>query len=67
MRHGTACALLANVNRNADAKPEPYKPDDFVYWTLRKTVEAEPIQINDPVAQSNLIKAALFGIAPQKK
>ncbi len=65
MRHGIACALLANVNRNADNKPEPYKPNDFVSWTKKETSEPEPVQLADPVAQSDLIRAAVFGIAPK--
>jgi hypothetical protein len=65
MRHGVATALLANVNRNAEARPEPYKPEDFVYWTKREAVETEPVQLVDPVAHSNLLRAALFGIAPR--
>ena len=65
MRHGVASALLANVNRNAENKPEPYKPDDFVYWTKREVAEVEPVQLKDKVAHSNLIRAALFGIAPK--
>ena len=65
MRHGTACALLANVNRNAEARPQAYKPDDFVPWVKREVVEVEPVQLPDKVAHSNLLRAALFGIAPK--
>ena len=65
MRHGVATALLANVNRNPQIRPEPYKPEDFVHWTQREVIEPEPVQLDDPVAHSNLIRAALFGIAPQ--
>ena len=65
MRHGTASALLANINRNAEARPEPYKPEDFVPWTKREAVEEVPVALVDPVAHSNLMRAALFGIAPK--
>lgn len=65
MRHGTVCALLANVNRNAEQRPEPYKPADFVPWAKPEVVEDEPIEMMDPVAHSNLIRAALFGIKPK--
>jgi len=65
LRHGVATALLANVNRNTESRPEPYHPDDFVYWGRREVAAPEPVQLNDPVAQSNLIRAALFGIAPK--
>lgn len=65
MRHGVATALLANVNRNPQAKPESYKPEDFVHWTRREVEETEPVQLTDPVAHSNLLRAALFGMAPK--
>ncbi len=65
MRHGVATALLANVNRNAENRPEPYKPEDFVYWTKREVVEVAPVQLPDKVAHSNLLRAALFGMAPK--
>jgi len=65
MRHGTASALLANINRNAESRPEPYKPEDFVPWVKREAVEVEPVELLDPVAHSNLLRAALFGIAPK--
>ncbi len=67
LRHGTACALLANVNRNPDAKPDPYEPKEFIYWTADSApVDQPPVELADPVDQSNLLRAALFGIAPKK-
>jgi hypothetical protein len=66
LRHGTACALLANVNRHAESRPEPYRPDDFIYWAPGETEpDPEPVALLDPVAQSNLLRAALFGLAPK--
>lgn len=66
MRHGTACALLANVNRHAESRPEPYKPEDFVHWVAKPDqADPEPVVLDDPVAHSNLLRAALFGIAPK--
>jgi hypothetical protein len=66
LRHGTACALLANTNRDRETRPEPFAPADFIHWgdAAGQHIEAEPVLLDDPVAQSNLIKAQLFGIAP---
>lgn len=68
-RHGTATALLANVNRNAESRPEPYRPDDFITWRSDEAApeDLEPAPIEDPVAHSDLIRAAIFGIAPKQK
>jgi len=65
MRHGVATALLANAHRNAENRPDPYKPEDFVPWSRREAAEKEPVELDDPVAHSNLMRAALFGIAPK--
>lgn len=67
MRHGTAAALLANVNRNGKEKPEPYRAADFIQWgeLCEAEPEAEPTLLDDPVAQSNLIRAAMFGMPPR--
>ena len=64
LRHGVAVSVLANVNRSAEARPEPYRAEDFIYWRDFVPVEeAEPVLLDDPVAQSNLMRAALFGQA----
>lgn len=68
LRHGTACALVANINRNAEHRPEPYEPGDFIHWVNDEAAAAateEPIQMDDPIAHSQLIKAAVFGVAPR--
>lgn len=65
LRHGVAVSVLANVNRNAEARPEPYKAEDFISWRDGPAPEdEEPEFIDDPVAQSNLIRAAVFGLPP---
>ena len=66
-RHGSAAALLANVNRDPKTRPEPFKPEDFIHWraTGQEVEEAEPTLLDDPVAQSNLIRAAMFGLPPR--
>lgn len=65
MRHGVATSVLANVNRNSEARPEPYKAEDFIHWGDQPEADAgEPVLLDDPVAQSNLIRATMFGIPP---
>ena len=58
--------MLANVNRDGKARPEPYKAEDFIHWrdTGQREEDAEPVLLDDPVAQSNLMRAAIFGQAP---
>lgn len=65
-RHGAASALLANLNRDSKSRPEPYKSDDFIYWrdTGADTPDSEPVLLADPVAQGQLLRAALFGVRP---
>lgn len=67
LRHGTAAALLANMNRNAETRPAPFMPHDFIHWGegARNFEPDEPVLLDDPVAQSNLIRAAMFGIQPK--
>jgi hypothetical protein len=66
MRHGVATSVLANVNRHSGVRPEPYKAEDFIHWgdTGQPEEDPEPTLLEDPVAQANLIRAAMFGIAP---
>jgi hypothetical protein len=66
LRHGTAAALLANINRDSKSRPEPYLAEDFVTWRRDERIEEEePVLLEDPVAQSNLLRAALFGLPPK--
>lgn len=66
LRHGTATALLANINRDSKSRPEQYTAEDFIFWRRENEPEqaAEPVLLDDPVAQSNLLRAALFGLSP---
>lgn len=68
-RHGVAVAALANINRNSEHQPRPYVAEDFIHWRDTDEPEAEadtaPTLIDDPVAQSNLIRAAMFGLPPR--
>lgn len=66
LRHGVATSVLANINRSAKDRPAPYKASDFIYWRGSNTdaEDAEPVLLDDPVAQSNFMKAAMFGKTP---
>lgn len=68
-RHGVATSLLANLNRDSKARPKPYTADDFIHWrdTGNEPVEAEPVLLDDPVAQSNLMRASMFGLPPKMR
>lgn len=68
LRHGVATATLANINRNRDLHPEPFRADDFISWRAVGLPEGDdPVLLDDPVAQSNLIRAAIFGKLPDAK
>lgn len=56
--------MLANVNRDNKERPSPYKAEDFIYWRKRGDETDEPVLLDDPVAQSNLIRAVMFGKSP---
>ena len=63
MRHGVATALQANIHFGS--KDKHYKADDFIHWRdTGPTEEVEPVLLDDPVAQSNLMRASMFGLAP---
>jgi hypothetical protein len=66
-RHGVATSVLANVNRNHEKRPEPYEAADFIHWrdTGKRAEGGEPVLLDDPVAQSDLIRAAIFGMQPE--
>jgi hypothetical protein len=67
LRHGTAAALVANMNRDPAARPKPWAPKDFIHWgdIATQEMEAKPVLLDDPVAQSNLIRAEMFGMPPR--
>lgn len=62
--------MLANAHRGA-RRSEPYSAEDFIQWrdTDEDVEEAgsddEPELLDDPVAQSDLIRAVMFGLAPR--
>lgn len=65
-RHGVASALLANINRNSNTRPEPYLSNEFIHWrdVGGAPEEVEPVLLADPVAHGQLMRAALFGKRP---
>ncbi len=68
MRHGIAVATLANINRNTEARPDAYLPTDFIPWmeaNRQEPTDAGPILLDEPDAQTRLIKAAIFGCQPE--
>jgi len=64
MRAGMIASMLANINRDTKAHPEPFGVLHFVPWSDQKaTLPDEPILLEDPQEQSDLILAAIFGVA----
>jgi hypothetical protein len=62
---GQVCTVLANIHRGKDSKP--YRPEDFFPLLARefgKPDRDEPVLLDDPEAQSALIKRHIFGMGP---
>lgn len=65
VRMGMVAATIANVQRDPKSTPDPYVPFDFIPWARDGSGDdAEPIQLDDDVEQSNLIRAVMFGLPP---
>jgi hypothetical protein len=64
-RHGVATALFANSQRGKDSTP--FKAEDFMYGrdAQEPADSGEPTLLDDAVAQSNLIRATMFGLPPR--
>jgi hypothetical protein len=59
-----ATALQANIHYGSGNKH--FQAREFITWCgdgVTRDAE-EPVLLDDPVAQSNLIRAAMFGKAP---
>ncbi|WP_425129434.1 phage tail assembly protein T [Burkholderia vietnamiensis] len=65
LRAGTIASMVANVNRDTEKRPDPYEPLHFITWNDRRASEKEPepILLDDPEAQSQLI---LMSMSPAK-
>ncbi|VVE90399.1 phage tail assembly protein T [Pandoraea bronchicola] len=65
LRTGAVVSMLANINRDRKRHPEPFGLLDVLPWAEHGDSQPdEPVQLADPKAQSDLIRAAIFGIAP---
>ena len=62
-RHGIAVAALANINRDRKLKPDPFRPEDFIYWhkSHAQPASQDGTLLADPEEQSKLIKRKIFG------
>jgi hypothetical protein len=66
LRAGTIASAIYNVNRDFKARPEPFGALDFMPWAQDgETPVDEPIELDDDKAQSDLIRAAIFGVRPE--
>lgn len=54
-------STIANVNRDGKKRPEAYRLDEFLLFDKREQVDTAPVLIDDPEAQSKLIKQMIFG------
>ncbi|MGY6256540.1 phage tail assembly protein T [Paraburkholderia caledonica] len=63
LRAGTIASMLANINRDAKVRKEPFGPLDFMTWNehaQREAEEAKPVLLDDADAQSNLLLSMMF-------
>lgn len=66
LRAGVVASMVANANRNAKVRPEPFGELDFIAWNEHHRLEAERAAaaeaalLADPEAHSRLLDAVLF-------
>lgn len=51
LRNGTACALLANINRDEKKKPQPFSAADFMHFTERPEPAGQPAETPERIAE----------------
>ncbi|WP_321902091.1 phage tail assembly protein T [Paraburkholderia tropica] len=62
LRAGVIAAAPYNVSRDRRAHPDPFGPRDVIPWLYEANRGGdEPILFDDPVAQTNYLRAQLFG------
>ncbi|SMP71972.1 phage tail assembly protein T [Noviherbaspirillum suwonense] len=63
IRHGIAVSTLANINRDAKQRREPYEVSDFVPWheDNRRPKGETAILLEDPEQQTEAMINAMFG------
>ena len=64
--HAHALSVLANVNRNTEARPEPYEIKDFMLYTQAAPAAEDPRVEGKTAAEWQLIFAAEALQAVQK-
>jgi hypothetical protein len=63
LRAGTIAAMLANINRDARVRREPFEALDFIPWNevhASANESAEPVLLQDADAQSDLLFSKMF-------
>lgn len=63
LRAGTIASMLANINRDAKVRKEPFGPLDFITWNehaQQTATDVEPVLLDDPEAQSTLLLSMMF-------
>lgn len=66
-RIGQVAAVIANVNRDRDHKPDPFTPADFMP-ALRAAYqpdESHALLLDDPDEQSALFDTMIFGLVAE--
>jgi hypothetical protein len=53
-------SILANVNRDSKARPEPYRIDEFLLLK-EPSAPVGPVLLDDPDAQTEALIQAMFG------
>ena len=61
-----AVAVLANINRNTEKRPEPYRLKDFLLFAPKAKLQVEPTVEGKTAAQWKLIFAAEASQAARK-
>lgn len=67
LRAGTVASAILNVHRNSKVRPQPFGPLDLMAWNeIHRAggAPAEPIELESPKRQADLIRAVMFGIPP---
>lgn len=64
-RHGDVMSTLTNAHFGN--KERTWSADEFMFGdTGQSATDDEPVLLDDAVAQSNLIRAAMFGLPPKE-
>ena len=68
LRAGAIASVIANVNRDREARPEPFAYLDFMPWSEHSKAaelsDPKPVLLEDPEAQSALLLQMVF--APKR-